>query len=161
MLRSDISNITNIPVTLVEFKSYAGGITHNLKDDTINLFIQTAIIWASEITDIAAADFNVVLTETEPCTEIELLYTNIDTIISVKNLTTGDNITYTSSEDKRIITLDSVVPVIVEYTCSGSSNPLLKSSLLEYTLLKYSGQTDADAIRRIENDLCILKENLI
>lgn len=152
MLKSKISNITNPPVALADFKAMIGGINHALKDAEIQRHLDAATIWVAEKTNIPAMDFDVQLVQDKATLEQDLLFDNI-TIASVKDLITGDDITYTTDALNSKVILDAEYQLLINYSCTAVANPVLNNSILRYAIILYSGQTDEDAMRQIIKDL--------
>lgn len=159
MLRSKIINLTNQPVSVDDFKTFIGGISHDLRDKDIAMFIDNAIIWATEFTNIPACDFDVILTDNDENAEFTLLYDNI-VITKVLDQNTGNELSYTSTHDNSRINLYAEYPVIIEYSCTRETNAVLRTAILNYAVVLYSGQTDEDAIKKIKNDLSIICDNI-
>jgi len=159
MLKSKISNITNAPVTLAEFKAYVGGINHTLQDATIQRHIDAATIWATKMSNIPAADFDVELIQDNATLCQDLLYDNI-TIVTVKDFVTGDAISYTTdSQNSRIITSTSY-QYLINYSCVAVVDPVLSDAILNYSVILYSGQTDPEAIKKVTNDLRTIQNEI-
>lgn len=152
MLKSKISNITNPPVTLADFKEMIGGINHTLKDSEIQRHLDAAIIWATEKTNIPAMDFNVQLMQDKATLKQDLLFDNI-TITTVKDLITGDEIDYATDALNSKVILDTEYQLLINYSCTAIANPVLSNSILRYAIILYSGQTDKDAMAQIMKDL--------
>lgn len=159
MLKSKISNITNQPVSLADFKAYVGGINHTLQDAAITRHLDAAIIWVSKQSNIPAANFDVELTQDKPTLKQDLLFDNI-TIDTVKDLNTGDEIEYTTNAINSVIKTSSERQLLVNYSCVRVDNPVLADAILNYALVLYSGQTDQDAIKRIKMDLRVIQSEI-
>lgn len=159
MLKSKISNITNPPVSLADFKEYVGGINHTLQDAVIQRHINAAIIWATRQSNIPAANFDVELTQDKATVCQDLLFDNI-TIATVKNLLTGDDIDYTSNAKNSVVNTVSEYQYLINYSCTAVSNDVLTDAILNYAVILYSGQTDKDAINRIVNDLRTIQNEI-
>jgi hypothetical protein len=159
MLKSRISNITNAPVTLADFKAFLGGINHTLQDAVIQRHLNAAIIWVTKHSNIPAANFDVELTQDKATLSQEILYDNI-TIATVKDLETGDEISYDTNAKKSIINTDIYYQLLVNYSCVRVDNEVLTDAILNYATVLYSGQTDMDAIKRITNDLRTIQNEI-
>lgn len=158
MLKSRLRNITNIPVTLDQFKSFAS-IGHNLFDADITIHLQNASIWVTRKSNVPAMDFDCVLAQDKEALEHELLFDNI-TVTSVQDLGNGDVLSYTENATKTKITLEESKPVLVNYSCTAESNDVLTNAVKNYALILYSGQTDKEAEMRIVNDLRAIQNEI-
>ena len=152
MLKSKITNITNPPVTLADFKEMIGGVNHTLKDSEIQRHLDAAVIWATEKSNIPAMDFDVQLSQDKATLKQDLLFDNI-TIASVKDLITGEDIAYTTDALKSKIITEVESQLLINYSCTAVANTVLSNSILRYAIVLYSGQTDEDAMKQIMKDL--------
>jgi hypothetical protein len=159
MLKSRISNVTNPPVDLAAFKAYIGGVNHTLQDDIIQRHLDAATIWASKKSNIPAADFDVELTQDKATLSQCLLFDNI-TITTVKDLLTGDEISYDTNAKNSVINTEVNYQLLVNYSCTAVSNPVLSDAILNYAVFLYSGQTDKDAEMRIIRDLQTIQSEI-
>ena len=159
MLKSRISNLSNLPVTLADFKAYICGINHTLQDAIIERHIKAATIWATKQSNVPAADFDVELTQDKATLRQELLFDNI-TIVTVKDLLTGDEISYTSNANDTVVNTDVEYQLLINYSCVAEVNDVLTDAILNYAVILYSGQTDKDAIMRIQNDLRTIQNEI-
>jgi len=159
MLRSRISNITNPPATLADFKAYVGGINHTLQDAVIQRHINAAIIWATKQSNIPAADFDVELIQDNPTLSQCLLFDNI-TIATVKDLLTGDDAEYTTNAKQSVVTTLSEYQLLINYSCTAVESDVLTDAILNYAVILYSGQTDIDAMKRIITDLRTIQNEI-
>ena len=159
MLKSKISNISNQPVSLADFKAYVGGINHTLQDAVIQRHINAAIIWATKLSNIPAADFDVELIQNKATVCQDLLFDNI-TITTVKDLLTGDEIDYTTNAKESVVITLSEYQLLVNYSCTAVDNDVLTDAILNYAVVLYSGQTDPDAMKRIINDLRTIQNEI-
>jgi len=148
MLKSKLSNISNPPVSLADFKAYIGGINHTQKDADIQRWINAAIVVVSKMSNIPAADFDVELTQDKPTLKQDLLFDNI-TITTAKDLITGDDLTYTTNAKNSVINTESEHQYLINYSCVRVDNDVLSSSILDYSVMKYTGSTDMDARKAI------------
>ena len=133
MLRSKISNITNPIATIAEFKEAIGGINHTLKDCEIQRHLDSAMIWVTEKSNIPAMDFDVQLMQNKPTTSQELLFDNI-TISTVKDLLTGDEISYTTDALNSKVIVDVESQILVNYSCVKEDNAVLKNTIIAISL---------------------------
>jgi len=152
MLKSKISNITNPIATIAEFKEAIGGINHTLKDGEIQRDLDAAMVWVTKQSNIPAMDFDVQLIQDKATLTQDLLFDNI-TIATVKDLLTGDEITYKANATSNNITLEVESQLLINYSCVKEDNPVLKNTVIRYAIVLYSGQTDADAMAQIMKDL--------
>ena len=159
MLSSRISNISNVPITLAEFKAHAGGITHTLNDASIQIHINASVIWIAEQANLAVATFSVTLKQDIAVSKLELLYSNISSIDSVKNLETDEDVSFEANADNTIITTDSEQPLLVTYTCQGTADDFIKNSMLDYANVRYTGQTDPVVSKKLRDDLAVIKDS--
>lgn len=161
MLKSKIKAINNLTVTLDQFKKHAGGITFSDRDAELTRMLNNAVTWVSDVSNFpACADLTVSLTQDRPVSQLDLLYGNVDTITSVKNFITGDDVTYTTSADKSRIYLDYEAAVTVEYTCTKEDNATLQMAVLNYALILFTGDTDPNSLARIKKDLRIIQNDI-
>ena len=152
MLKSKISNITNPIATIADFKEAIGGISHALKDGEIQRDLDAAMIWVTEKSNIPAMDFEVRLMQDKETLKQDLLFDNI-TITTVKDLLTGDEITYTTDALNSKVILDTEYQLLINYSCVKEDNPVLKNTVIRYAIVLFSGQTDKDAMSQIMKDL--------
>ena len=108
MLRTKLNFQTtkNLPVDLATAKSHLA-VIHTELDSIIESYLETATLWASELTNRGLAAFDVVYTQDTLLARHWLLFDTIDTVESVTDFITGDVLTYTLSADKTMLYLDT------------------------------------------------------
>lgn len=154
MLRTKLNFQTepNLPVSLELAKSHLA-VTHEELDTIIQAYIETATLWASELTNKGLAAFNVTYTQDKPSTSHTLLFDNIDPVSSVKDFISGEDLTYTPSSDNSVLYLDVEASVIVNYTTVGESQSGINMAILDYVLMRFNGQTDKEAREQVYDNI--------
>ena len=162
MLRTKIKfqSDKNLPVTLEQAKSHLA-VIHNELDTIIESYIESATLWASELTNRGLAAFDVVYTQDSPLSKHQLIFDTIDGIDSVKSFTDGEDLSYEKSFDNSVISLSAESGVIVNYKTSGESQSGINTAILDYILLRFNGQTDKEAREQVYDNLFPYIDNVI
>jgi len=162
MLRTKLKfqTVANLPVDLATAKSHLA-VIHTELDTIIQSYIETATLWASELTNKGLAAFDVTYTQDTCLVNHWLLFDTIDSIESVKDFKTGEDVVYTLSADNSMLYLAVEGAVIVTYKTTGESQPGINTAILDYILLRFTGQTDKDAKEQVYDNLFPYIDNVI
>ena len=162
MLRTKLSfqTIKNLTVDLATAKSHLA-VIHTELDTIIESYIETATLWASELTNKGLGALNVVYTQDTPLLRHWLLFDAIESVDSVTDFITGEVLEYTLSADKSMLYLDSEASIIVTYKTLGESQAGINTAILDYILMRFNGQTDKEAREQVYDNLFPYIDNVI
>ena len=141
-MKLTITSTTGDFVTLCECKEYLK-VNDDSRDDLILNCSKMATRFVEDMINESLSSHTVQLI-TDVDHIFELYLPEVDEIVSVKSLITGENVAYRQYADNSVIALDETTSVIIEYTTNKKEvdADAEKMAVLALTSLIYDGVTD-------------------
>jgi len=137
-------------ISVEDVKVYAN-ISTSSRDDEISAMLVSAINLVEDIADISLTANTLKFYPEKKAKSFELFYLPVATIVSVRDVITGEELAYTTNYEKTEVFISESADVIIEYTTTATQYNTIqfKQHVLEICSAYYDGVTDNEVLGKI------------
>lgn len=137
-------------ISVEDVKVYAN-ISTSSRDDEISAMLVSAINLVEDIANISLTANTLKFYPEKKAKSFELFYLPVATIVSVRDVITGEELAYTTNYEKTEVFISDSADVIIEYTTTATQYNAIqfKQHVLEICSAYYDGVTDNEVLGKI------------
>lgn len=156
-MRVDKSNKSEVTmITLKELKGFAN-IVGTDRDNELSIALFRAVNQVESIANVSLSEMTVKLIIDDDVNFQRLYFHPVTEIVSVKNIFTGEDESYTTDIDKTVIKFTNPVPVVIQYKTGVDliKKLNLRQNILELAVAYFDGIDEiAPILLKISRELC-------